>query len=81
MTLQRIAEMRVHHPRSPLQKYVTVTAGLASAQPGRDEEAATRLVDQAQQALAEAKGSRRGTLVVYGTGVTSAITPIEALSK
>lgn len=81
MTLQRIAEMRVHHPRSPLQKYVTVTAGLASAQPGRDEEAATRLVDQAQQALAEAKGSRRGALVVYGTGVTSAITPIEALSK
>ena len=30
---------------------MTVTAGLASAQPGRDEEVATRLVEQAQQAL------------------------------
>jgi diguanylate cyclase (GGDEF)-like protein/PAS domain S-box-containing protein len=68
VTLQRIAEMRVHHPRSPLQKYVTVTAGLASAQPGRDEDLATRLVEQAQQALAEAKRSRRGALMVFGSG-------------
>jgi diguanylate cyclase (GGDEF)-like protein/PAS domain S-box-containing protein len=94
MTLQRIAEMRMHHPRSPLQKYMTVTGGLASAQPGREEEGAGRLVEQAQQALAEAKRSRRGALVVFGagqevageangqeTGVTIAITPIEALSK
>lgn len=69
VTLQRIAEMRVHHPRSPLQKYVTVTAGLASAQPGRDEDSAARLVEQAVQALAEAKQSRRGELAVYGAAL------------
>jgi two-component system cell cycle response regulator len=29
-TVRKVAEMRVHHPRSPTQKYVTVTAGRAS---------------------------------------------------
>jgi diguanylate cyclase (GGDEF)-like protein len=58
----RIAEMRIHHPRSPLQKYVTVTAGLATVRPQREEESPQRLIERAEDALAEGKRSRRGEL-------------------
>lgn len=60
--VRRIAEMRIHHPRSPLQKFVTVTAGLATVNPQRDEEEPRRLVERAEQALAEAKRDLRGGL-------------------
>lgn len=61
-TVRRIAEMRIHHPRSPLQRYVTVTAGLATVTPERDEEQPSRLIGRADQALAEAKRDLRGGL-------------------
>ncbi len=61
-TVRRVAEMRIHHPRSPLQKYITVTAGLATVTPARDEEEATRLIERAQGALQEAKRDLRGGL-------------------
>ncbi len=61
-TVQRIAEMRIHHPRSPLQKFVTVTAGLATVTPQRTEEEPARLVERAQAALLEAKHHMRGAL-------------------
>lgn len=62
-TCRRIAEMRVHHPRTPL-KFLTITAGAATVQPGREEEPPTRLIELAQQALAEGKRTKRGTLSV-----------------
>ena len=60
--VRRIAEMRIHHPRSPLQKFVTVTASLATVTPGRDEEEPQRLIDRAEDALKEAKIVMRGGL-------------------
>jgi two-component system cell cycle response regulator len=60
--VRRIADMRIHHPRSPLQKFVTVTASLATVRPHRDEEAPSRLIERAEQALQEAKRDLRGGL-------------------
>lgn len=60
--VRRIAEMRIHHPRSPLQKFVTVTASLATVTPQREEEDASRLVDNAEKALKEGKKHSRGNL-------------------
>jgi len=61
-TVRKVAEMRVHHPRSQTQKFVTVTAGLATVVPHRDEESPQRLVERAEQALREAKSAMRGEL-------------------
>ncbi len=61
-TVRKVAEMRVHHPRSPTQKYVTVTAGLATVFPQRDEDSPARLLDRAGRALREAKRDLRGGL-------------------
>lgn len=60
--VRRIGEMRIHHPRSPLQKFVTVTASVATVTPHRDEEEPARLVERAEAALAEAKRDLRGGL-------------------
>ncbi len=62
LTVRRVTEMHIHHPRSPLQKFVTVTAGLATVTPLRAEEDATRLIERAQNALLEAKRDMRGAL-------------------
>ena len=61
-TVRKVAEMRVHHPRSTQQKFVTVTAGLATVLPHREEETAARLLDRASHALREAKRDLRGGL-------------------
>jgi diguanylate cyclase (GGDEF)-like protein/PAS domain S-box-containing protein len=61
-TVRRVAEMHIHHPRSPLGKFVTVTAGLATVQPERDEEESTRLLERAEAALAAGKRDQRGGL-------------------
>jgi diguanylate cyclase (GGDEF)-like protein/PAS domain S-box-containing protein len=61
-TVRKVAEMRVHHPRSPNQKYVTVTAGLATVFPQREEQSPARLIERAANALAEAKRELRGGL-------------------
>ena len=60
--VRRIAEMRIHHPRSQLQKCVTVTASLATVTPGRDEDEPQRLIERAEDALKEAKLVMRGGL-------------------
>jgi two-component system cell cycle response regulator len=60
--VRRIADMRIHHPRSPLQKFVTVTASVATVTPDRDEEEAQRLIERAEKALTEAKDVMRGGL-------------------
>lgn len=61
-TVRKVAEMRVHHPRSPTQKYVTVTAGLATVYPQREEQGPARLLERARNALTEAKRELRGGL-------------------
>lgn len=61
-TVRRVADMRIHHPRSPLQKFVTITAGLATVTPEREEEEPSRLVSRAEEALKEAKRDLRGGL-------------------
>ncbi|HMA11785.1 MAG TPA: diguanylate cyclase [Steroidobacteraceae bacterium] len=61
-TVRKVAEMRVHHPRSPTQKFVTVTASLATVFPQRDEESPARLLERATHALREAKRDLRGGL-------------------
>jgi diguanylate cyclase (GGDEF)-like protein/PAS domain S-box-containing protein len=61
-TVRKVAEMRVHHPRSTLQKFITVTAGLATVMPHREEESSVRLVERAGNALREAKRDLRGGL-------------------
>jgi PleD family two-component response regulator len=63
-TAQRIADMHVHHPRSPVQKFVTVTAGLATVTPGREEDSPQRLIDAASSALQIAKAEYRGAVFV-----------------
>lgn len=61
-TVRKVAEMKVHHPRSPTQKILTVTAGLATVVPQREEESPQRLVDRAVEALREGKRDLRGGL-------------------
>jgi diguanylate cyclase (GGDEF)-like protein/PAS domain S-box-containing protein len=61
-TLRRIADMRIHHPRAPLSKFITVTASLVTVTPQREEEQATRLIERAEQALQDAKRDLRGGL-------------------
>jgi diguanylate cyclase (GGDEF)-like protein/PAS domain S-box-containing protein len=60
--VRRIADTRIHHPRAPLQKFVTVTASLATVRPSREEELPQRLIERAEQALLEAKRHLRGEL-------------------
>lgn len=61
-TVRKVAEMRVHHPRSGQQKHLTVTGGLATVTPARDEETPQRLLDRVRTALAEGKRDLRGGL-------------------
>lgn len=63
-TAARIADMHVHHPHSPVQKFVTVTAGLATITPAREEETPQRLIDAATVALQSAKAGSRGGVCV-----------------
>jgi PAS domain S-box-containing protein/diguanylate cyclase (GGDEF)-like protein len=60
--VRRIAELRIHHPRAPVQKFITVTASLATVTPLRDEEEPARLIERAEKALKEAKVDLRGGL-------------------
>lgn len=52
---QRVFEMHIHHPKSATQKYVTVSAGVASVLPDRDGSSPESLVQGAQAALRRAK--------------------------
>jgi PAS domain S-box-containing protein/diguanylate cyclase (GGDEF)-like protein len=63
-TVRRVAEMRVHHPRALLQKFVTVTGALATMTPRREEASEERLVAVARRELEQAKRELRGSLAV-----------------
>jgi diguanylate cyclase (GGDEF)-like protein/PAS domain S-box-containing protein len=66
LTVQRVAEMHIHHPRAPVQKFVTVTAALATVTPERSEEEPARLTAQADTTLQQAKLEARGALRLAG---------------
>jgi diguanylate cyclase (GGDEF)-like protein len=66
--VRRVAELRIHHPRSAAQKYVTVSGGAASLLPQRDEVDCSRLVRAAQAALRRAKDAGRDRLMVAEPG-------------
>ena len=63
-TVQRVADMHIHHPRSPLQKFVTVTAAAVTLTPERAEEEPGRLTSQVEEALRQAKRDARGALSI-----------------
>lgn len=65
-TVQRVADMHIHHPRAPLQKFVTITAALVTVTPERSEEGAARLVQQADETLQRAKQETPGDLCQTG---------------
>jgi len=61
--VERVREQRIHHPRSPVFKYVTVSGGLISVVPGpRDE--LDKFMEQARAALKDAKTAGRNRVAV-----------------
>ena len=63
LVAQRVAEMRIHHPRSVTQKFITVSTAVATTVPGRDDADCSRLVRAAESALRRAHASQ-GALAV-----------------
>lgn len=63
---QRVRDQQVHHPRSAV-KFVTVSVGVASCLPTRDQPV-TLLVNAATTALGRAKAAGRNQVAVAATG-------------
>lgn len=59
----RVREQRIHHPRSPVERYVTVSCGAASIVPGSDD-APELLLERARAALRVAKSGGRNRVAV-----------------
>ena len=55
---ERVRELRIHHPRSAVLRYVSVSVGVAATLPGADEDP-TGLMDKSQRHLKLAKQSGR----------------------
>ncbi|MGC4027662.1 MAG: diguanylate cyclase [Steroidobacteraceae bacterium] len=68
-TVERIAALHVHHPRSPLLKYLTVTAGAVTRVPDREEERPAQLIACAEQALRDGKHQQRNQLTVAASAL------------
>jgi diguanylate cyclase (GGDEF)-like protein/PAS domain S-box-containing protein len=60
--LERVREQRIHHPRSPVFKYVSVSAGLVSAVPAPNEDF-EKFMARARSALKAAKTAGRNRVV------------------
>ncbi len=60
--LERVREQRIHHPRSSVFKYVTVSGGLASLTPGPHDKL-EQFVQRARVALKDAKTAGRNRVV------------------
>jgi len=54
----RVRELRIHHPRSAVLRYISVSVGVAAAVPGADDQPSA-LLDNSQQQLQVAKKSGR----------------------
>jgi two-component system cell cycle response regulator len=61
--LERVREARIHHPKSTVFRYVTVSAGVVSLVPAADDKA-ERVLEKAHAALKEAKTAGRNRVVV-----------------
>lgn len=57
---QRIADLRIHNPRDPVQKFISVTAGVGSCRPGDGEADVRALLAAAESSLQGAKRDGRG---------------------
>jgi diguanylate cyclase (GGDEF)-like protein/PAS domain S-box-containing protein len=55
---ERVRELRIHHPRSAVLRYISISVGVCSATPGADENPSD-LLQKAQQQLQFAKKSGR----------------------
>jgi diguanylate cyclase (GGDEF)-like protein/PAS domain S-box-containing protein len=55
---ERVRELRIHHPRSAVLRYVSVSVGVAATLPAEDEDP-TGLIDKSQRHLKLAKQSGR----------------------
>jgi diguanylate cyclase (GGDEF)-like protein/PAS domain S-box-containing protein len=55
---ERVRELRIHHPRSAVLRYVSVSVGVAATLPAADEDP-TGLIDKSQRHLKLAKQSGR----------------------
>jgi len=55
---ERVRELRIHHPRSSVLRYISVSVGVCAAVP-RPEDSAAALVEKSQQQLKLAKKSGR----------------------
>ncbi|HSN71686.1 MAG TPA: diguanylate cyclase [Steroidobacteraceae bacterium] len=53
--IARVHELAIHHPRSPVSRFVTMTAGVATLVPAR-EDAPQRLIDATVEVLTAALG-------------------------
>jgi diguanylate cyclase (GGDEF)-like protein/PAS domain S-box-containing protein len=60
--LERVREQRIHHPRSSVFKYVTVSAGLASIIPGPQDKL-EQFQERVRAALKDAKTAGRNRVV------------------
>lgn len=60
--LARVRDLAIHHPRSNVSRYITVSAGVVSIVPPHDV-APTRIYDCAARALKDAKGLGRNRVV------------------
>jgi len=58
----RVRDMRIHHPHSRYQRYVSVSVGGAGLVPSRDEDA-SRLLARAQEALDRARAQGDSVIV------------------
>jgi diguanylate cyclase (GGDEF)-like protein/PAS domain S-box-containing protein len=79
---QRVADLHIHHPRAALQKFITVTTGVAGCTPGRGETDVRAVLLAAENALRNAKREGRGSVRAVALDAnqgegddTSAITP------
>jgi len=60
--VQRVENMKIYHPMSEISKYVTISAGMASAVPG-EQNSQTQLLDEADKALYAAKHAGRNRVI------------------
>jgi diguanylate cyclase (GGDEF)-like protein/PAS domain S-box-containing protein len=62
LMVERVRELRIHHPRSTILRYATVSVGVAAMVP-RSEDSAAVLLEQAQAQLRLAKKAGRNCAV------------------
>jgi diguanylate cyclase (GGDEF)-like protein len=55
---ERVRELRIHHPRSTVLRYMSVSVGVSAAVPDQDNQPAA-LLDKSQQQLKHAKSAGR----------------------